>query len=879
MTQATVTAEPGPRSPRFPSSKFRVPQLGPGPGLVRRSRLLDLLDRGEQVRLALVVGPAGAGKTTLLADWLAAHPERSSAWLSCDAADADPARFVAAIIEAARHGFDQPGIGEDARQLMSLDGEVSADAVAALADDLAEPDGLRVLVIDDFHLAGAASADALRWLVEYHPPSLQLVVGSRVDPPLRVHRMRAHQDLVELRDGDLSFSMEETRSFLAGFGVRLDEPELALVHRRSEGWVAGLQMAAISIHGSPDPVTAAGRVRLGRHTVAGYFLDEVLYRQPPEVAEFMLATSILDEFSVPICTAVCGPGSAKMLELIYGTHMFVAIVDDEARTYRYHQLIKEVLQAELHARDPAREKRLHQAAAQYLIEAGQVGAAARHLLAADEQAAAVSLLNEGVVRDVLTNPTVGSALDLDEIRPELFAGAPEFLLPLAAELLWRGAFERGSQALAVAQRSHIDPGRQPALAVRLALVCMLRSTFIGQFDEALAYREWARPFEATAQGADDWIVTLNTLAMYCHTYVGQFKQARQLADALASAQVSAPLTEVLCPGVISQAAFIEGNLEEAGSLAASTLAAARRLNFDRHYFAFHALRTTALLALEQRHLDAAAEPVERALGMVGSARPAFNYLAQLDRARIWAAGGNLDAALDSLPAARTALKSDHSVLLAQADEFEARLRLALGDQKGAASAIERLPGDRRIVMSATIALSVGNPEEAAQALSSAPAEGATIRSDLELRLLRASIAVSQSSPQAPVLVRQALAVSERHGFIQTVLDTAPQVVEYVISNSHLNPSTRQRTALITAGLRARKRAEPASRQGKLLDPLTAGEIRVLEKLPEGLTYTEIASELYLSLNTVKTHLRHAYMKLGVTSRSSAVKRATLLGIL
>ena len=176
MSEATVTAEPGARSPRFPSSKFRAAKVVPG--LVRRSRLLDLLDRGEQVRLALVVGPAGAGKTMLLADWLAARPERPSAWLSCDAADADPARFVAAIIEAARYGFDQPGIGEDARQLMSLDGEVSADAVAALADDLGAPDGMRVLVIDDFHLAGAAGADALRWLVEYHPPSLQLVVAA-----------------------------------------------------------------------------------------------------------------------------------------------------------------------------------------------------------------------------------------------------------------------------------------------------------------------------------------------------------------------------------------------------------------------------------------------------------------------------------------------------------------------------------------------------------------------------------------------------------------------------------------------------------------------------------------------------------------------------
>ena len=846
---------------------------------MHRSRLLDQLDRGEQVRLALVVGPAGAGKTMLLADWLAARPERPAAWLSCDAADADPARFVAAIIEAARFGFGEPRIGEDTRQLMSLDGEVSADAVATLADDLESPEGVRVLVIDDFHLAGAASAEALRWLVEYHPPSLQLVLASRVDPPLRVHRMRANQDLVELRYADLAFSMEETRTLLAGFGVRLDEPELALVHSRSEGWVAGLQMAAISIHGSPDPATAAGRVELRRHTVAGYFLEEVLSQQPPEVAEFMLATSVLDELSVPACTAVYGQESAKMLEFLYGAHMFVAIVDDEARTYRYHHLIKEVLQTELHARNADLEKQLHEAAAHYMIEAGQAGAATRHLLAAGEQAAAFSLLSDGVVRDVLTNPAVSSALDLDEIRPELFAGAPEFLLPLAAELLWRGAFERGSRAVALVRQCRIDPARQPELAVRLALVNMLHCTFIGQFDEALTHREWARPIETEADGVADWIVTLDTLAMYCHSYLGHFGQARQLADALTSAQVSAPLTEVLCPGVISQARLLEGALEEAGVLADSALTAARRLHFDRHYFNFHALRTTALLALERGDLAAAAEPVERALEIVGSARPVFNYLAQLDRARIWAAGGSLDQALASLPATRSALRSDQSVLLAGADELEARVRLGLGDYNGARRVTGQLPGDRQMVMSAIIALAAGHPEEAAKSLSDAPAEGTTIRSDLELRLLRANIAVSQSSPEASDLVRRALVAVERHGFVQTVLDTAPQLIEHVIANADLYPKTRRLSPLITAGIKARRRAAPAPRQGRLLDPLTAAEIRVLEKLAERLTYTEMAAELHLSLNTVKTHLRRAYMKLGATSRSSAIARATSLGIL
>jgi LuxR family maltose regulon positive regulatory protein len=480
---------------------------------------------------------------------------------------------------------------------------------------------------------------------------------------------------------------------------------------------------------------------------------------------------------------------------------------------------------------------------------------------------------------VLTNPTVGSSLDLDEIRPEAFAGAPEFLLPLAAELLWRGAFERGSRAVELSRKCRIDPGRRPELAVRLALVNMLHCTFIGEFDEALAHREWARPFDAKAEGAGDWVVTLDTLAMYCCTYLGRFSEARQLADALVAAQVSDPLSEVLCPGVISQAAFIEGALEEAGALAASTLTAARRHRFDRHYFAFHALRTTALLALERHDLAAAAELVERALEIVSGARPAFNHLAQLDRARIWAAGGNYDEALASLPAARAALKSRNSVLLAEADELEARIRLGLGDLSGAASVIERLPEDRRIVMSAIIALAAENPGQAAQALDRAPAEGATIRSDLELRLLRANLAISQSAPQAPALVKQALAVAERHGFAQTVVDTAPQLVEHVISEPHLYSRTRHLVALITAGLEARKYAAPTPRQGKLLDPLTTAEIRVLEKLSERLTYTEIAADLYLSLNTVKTHLRHAYMKLGVTSRSSAVKRAASLGIL
>ena len=576
---------------------------------MHRSRLFDELERGQRARLTLVVGSPGAGKTALLADWVASAPQRPFAWLSCDVADADPVRFVAAIIEALRRATGQAGIGEDARQLLSLDGEVSADALAALADDLEGAEGVGALVVDDFHLTGAAGADALALLVEYRPASLQLVVASRVDPQLRLHRMRANQELVELRDRDLSFSAEEAKAFLSGFGVRLSEPDLATVHRRSEGWAAGLQMVAISIQGSPDLAAAAARVELHRHSVAGYFLDEVLYRQPPEVIEFMLATSVLDELSVPACTALCGPGSDALLQLLYRAHMFVTVLDSGSGTYRYHQLIKEVLQAELHSRDPARERQLHTTAADYLAGSGQVGRAARHLLDAGEPTAAFRLLSDRVVRDFLANPTLGSALDLAEVQPDVFAGAPEILVPLATELLVRGAFERGSRAFVLAQQAGVDPARQPDLALKLALVSSLYYSLIGQLDESLAYQYRVRSLAAHVDGLDDWQFGQDVLTMYCYTYLGDYSTARRFAAAVASAQMSPPpVTEVLCPGVISQVALAEGALDEAATLADGAIASARRLGLDPNYFAFCAFRTASLISLERRDLGTADGP-------------------------------------------------------------------------------------------------------------------------------------------------------------------------------------------------------------------------------------------------------------------------------
>ena len=214
-------------------------------------------------------------------------------------------------------------------------------------------------------------------------------------------------------------------------------------------------------------------------------------------------------------------------------------------------------------------------------------------------------------------------MDLDEIRPELFAGSPELLVALAADLQLRGGFERGRRALALARKADIDPAQQPELAVQLASVNAMNSALTGQLRAALDQRQWARSLEIGGGAVDLWFHALDVAGAYCHTYLGHLDAARQLVDTLASSPLSPqPVTDVLCPGINSQIAFGEGALSQADVFARAALESSRRLGFDRHYFAFPALRTAAQLALERRHLDAAASLVEQILELVSGPAPA-----------------------------------------------------------------------------------------------------------------------------------------------------------------------------------------------------------------------------------------------------------------
>ena len=375
-----------------------------------------------------------------------------NSWLSCDEADADPVRFWAGFIEALRGAV--PGFGAEAGELLAMDGAMSADAVASIADDAAKLPAGSVIVVDDFHAATGATA-AMTDLIERWPAkTAQLVLASRADQSLRLHRLRLSGELCELRDRDLYLSLTESRDLLANFDVEVADAELALLHRRTEGWAAALQMAALTLRGTKDAAQVARALDVHGHTIAEYFIGEVLDRQPADLAQFMLGTSVLDELTAETCTAVTGRADAMaVLRRMDAASLFIAPLDDDRTSYRYHHLVRQVLRAELRARDRTRELALQLRAAECLETAGDTRAAIRHFLAAQQVDRALALLQDRVATDFLQDPAPPPALDLSSVDPAPLLSAPDRLLALAAHLVLWGDVVRGGRYLDQLERA------------------------------------------------------------------------------------------------------------------------------------------------------------------------------------------------------------------------------------------------------------------------------------------------------------------------------------------------------------------------------------------------------------------------------------------
>jgi LuxR family transcriptional regulator, maltose regulon positive regulatory protein len=866
------------RGVRFALGKFAPP--APPVTLVARPALLDRLTAGAGQRLTVVLGSAGAGKSVLLSSWAAARPPGVTSWLSCDEADANPIRFWTGFIEAAR--VIEPRFGADAADLLALDGDVSADLTASIANDAARLPAVSAIILDDFHYAAAAVSRAMTGLVEHWPSrAAQLVLASRADPPLRLHRLRLTGELCELRDRDLHFSLAESGDLLANFGIQVGTADLGLLHERSEGWAAALQMAALSLRGTSNPARVARALEIRRHAIAEYFIAEVLEQQPPEVTWFMLDTSVLSELTADACAAVSSSqDAAARLRAIDLANLFLVALDEERTSFRYHHLVRQLLRAELRARDPGREKKLQLRAAEWFEATGDTRRAVRHLLAAGQGDRALALLHDRVVTDFLNDPASPEPLDLSMVDSSVLAGAPDRLVAVATDLLLRGDTARGGEYLDLLERAQPPIAPESRLAAQVEMARATRYMMAGQADQAVDAIRGARAIQERTQLTEEWVAAAPMELLRVYTWLEDLQAVeREAATALAAPELTEPVKLVMVPGARALALLEYGRLAEAADAARAAEAEARRLGFDHHFWSVDYRRALAGLALELRDLDTAEQLTEQVLSISERRRPPFEFLALLDRATIWATRGQRRDALAAIDAARLALPGAGSALRARADELEALIRLSHGDPSTPTRLADGLPAAHRGMLLGRIALAAGDHHAAQDQLRALPPGELTERRALVRQILLAAAAIERGDPMTASAVAGVLQAARVNGFLNTVVTTAPQVTSYLVEHApqlRPDPFTGQ---LVAAALQVRVTQLDAVTPGRgLAEPLTAAELRILKLLPTS-TYLQIAETLYISRNTVKVHLRSVYQKLGVASRAQALERAIDLSLL
>ena len=595
----------------------------------------------------------------------------------------------------------------------------------------------------------------------------------------------------------------------------------------------------------------------------------------------MLDTSILvGELTADACAAITGrQDAAAVLRGIDASHLFLVALDDERSNFRYHHLVRQVLRVELRARDRAREQALQLRAAEWFEATGDTRRAAHHYLAAQQPDRALALLQDRVVSDFLHSPATPEPLVLGMVDPSPLVQTPERLLGLAAELLLSGDTARGGEYLDLLEQAGTIPA-ESKLAARFAAFQSFRYGVVGQLEKSVRAARAARAIQERTQLTDEWNAAVPLILMRVYGCLDDFPAVeREAAAALADPEVTEPVRRVMVPGSLALARFESGRLAEAADMARAADADARRLGFGQHFFATDILRALSGLALERRALDTAEHLTEQVLSITEQRRPLFEFLALLDRAQIWAARGQVRDALTTVEAARQVVTGGSPALLARADEQEALLRLSLGDPRAPAELARHLPVARRGMLLATIALAAGDHHAVHEHLQAAALGDLTPRQALVRQILLAAAAIERGDPAAAGLLGGALHAARHQGFLNTVVSTAPQVTGYVVEHAaqlRPDPFTEQ---LVAAALevRATQPGSAASSQA-LTEPLTAAEQRILTLLPTS-TYLQIADTLYISRNTVKTHLRSIYQKLGVASRSQALERAVDLRLL
>ena len=878
-----------------PGSRARSGGSAARGGLVQRAALFERLSGADAGGVVLLCAPAGSGKTVLLRSWIEATglADRMG-WVSVERGEQDAQRFWRSVIDALAGAVDTVQPIDPAP---TFQGEAVLEQLLADLGSLEQP---VVLVIDDLH--ELRSVDALAWVDRFLarlPPRLQVVLATRETPQLALHRRRLAGELTELRGSELRFSQDEAKDLLVGAGIALSDEALARLYERTEGWAAGLRLAAISLAGHPEPERFVSEFSGSERTVAGYLVAEVLERQPAEVRDLLLHTSVVDRVCGPLADHLTGrAGSEALLQELEDANAFVTSLDVGRTWFRYHHLFADLLQLDLRRTAPATVVSLHRAAAEWYEQEGFVIEAIRHAQAARDWPLASRLLSDNHL-DLTLDGRTGEVRELLQAFPgDVAAGDAEVALVFAAARLLEGQPEESAEYLRLAERlaDGVAGERRPHFDVVLAVVTLVIARWRGDLDTvlqampALEAALAAEPPGDRAVGHELRAVALQNLGV-AELWSSRLEDARgHLDEALALARrARRPWLEISPLGHLAVAGPRTGrSLSEGLRLSQEAMLIADAHGWNEDPIVVTPLATGARALLWLGRLGEAEQWIERAeRTLQPEGEPGTELIVDHAHGLLRLAQGRLDEAVTALAAEsrmQALLAGEHAFAVAgRARLIQAQARMGeLAAARGALAGLgerERSAPEMRLA-AAVVALAAGEPEQAIDAVAPLVDGGARAlvpaASAVEAQALDA-LAREQLGDQwaAEASLERALDLAEPEGIVLPfVLVDLRDLLERLRPDHTAHATLRQTILDVLAGSAPSSGGTPAG----LREELSEAELRVVRYLPTNLRASDIAAELFVSTNTIRTHLRHIYAKLDAHGRAEAVDRARELGL-
>jgi len=908
--------------------------------LVPRQRLLDRLNAGLRRKLILISAPAGFGKTTLLSAWLHQARDKTSlpeqvAWVSLDERDNEGGRFLAHAIAALQ--TIEAGIGQWAQGALQSPQPPPPEAIlTALVNDICAIPGPFVLILDDYHLINApAIHSALSFLLDHLPPQMCLVISTRSDPFLRLSRLRARGQVTELREDDLRFTLPEAASFLNQvMGLGLTTDQVLALESRTEGWIAGLQLAALSLQArmrrGEDPAGFISSFSGDDRYVVDYLVDEVLDQQPKETRGFLLQTSILERMTGSLCDAVTGDDDGQaVLKALEQANLFIVPLDNQRLWYRYHHLFRVLLRQRIEeSTTPGGIENLHRRASRWHEENGYLIEAVEHGIAAADYEDVIRLLRVDGMNLLLSskaNTLLGWQAELPQ---EVVASHPRICMiftwawvatghPQEAERCLQtieAALGTKMEALLTDRMEDVDPATRAAL-VEIAVVRAELAIERADIPEVLRLTRWAWSHLEGDEGSSFFHSPDNTRMLIlfimglAHKHNGELVAANAaLSEAAALAQQLGNVHVVAgAYGRMASVQAMQGRLLRARRTCEEGLAVVERMAGQHSPMSGLIHAELGNLLYEQNDLEAANHHLEEGTavakpwGLVETFEPGYTGLA-----RVRTAQGDLPGAFAALDELVELSKDNPQAVMPSVESLRAKLWAAQGRvnaARGWAQAANMdADGEIDFLMEAELIVLVhvlmaqtrwDDAERLIDRLLEATETGERWGRVVELLILRALVLDAQEEDEgAAASLERALALAEPLGYVRVFVDQGEPMAGLLREAASRGASPTY-VAKLLAELRFQAEAQealPPDRDAELptpesapsqalVEPLSNREFQVLRLLATELTGPEIARELMVAVSTLRTHTRNIYGKLNVSNRRAAVRRAEELHLI